>query len=103
MIDSVSHAPGGGNRYALEMATIFIKHSEKYIQQIEAEIERLQQLREQVWSLIQSTEDLENEESEPQAPRKRAAKKGAGKKTAGKKAATKKRGRPRKTEAQAQA
>ena len=59
------------------MPTMFIKQSEEYVGQIDAEIERLQQLREQVQTMIQSEEALE--ESEPDAPRKRAAKKSAGK------------------------
>ena len=72
---------------------MFIQQSTEYIQQIEAEIERLGQLRDQVQATIQSEEQLEKEESP--VLRKRAAKKSAGKKTAGKKAAAKKRGRPR--------
>ena len=52
---------------------MFIKQSEEYVDQIDAEIERLQQLREQVQTMIHSEEALE--ESEPEAPRKRAAKK----------------------------
>ena len=75
------------------MATMFIQQSTEYIQQIEAEIERLQQLRDQVQATIQSEEHLESEE--PQASRKRAAKKSVGKKAAGKKVAAKRRGRPR--------
>ncbi len=55
------------------MATMFIKQSEEYVGQIDAEIERLQQLRDQVQTMIQSEEALE--ESEPEAPRKRGAKK----------------------------
>lgn len=72
---------------------MFIQQSTAYIQQIEAEIERLQQLRDQVLATIQSEEQLEGEEQS--APRKRAAKKSAGKKAAGKKVAAKKRGRPK--------
>lgn len=56
---------------------MFIKQSEEYVGQINAEIERLQQLRDQVQTMIQSEEALE--ESESEAPRKRAAKKSAGK------------------------
>ena len=59
------------------MPTMFIKQSEEYVSQIDAEIERLQQLREQVQTMIQSEEALE--ESEPEAPHKRAVKKSAGK------------------------
>ena len=56
---------------------MFLKQSEEYVGQIDAEIERLQQLRDQVQTMIQSEEALE--ESEPDVPRKRAAKKSAGK------------------------
>ena len=56
---------------------MFIKQSEEYVGQIDAEIKRLQQLREQVQTMIQSEEALE--QSEPEGPRKRAAKKSAGK------------------------
>ncbi|MGI4828161.1 MAG: hypothetical protein ACRYFU_08225 [Janthinobacterium lividum] len=66
---------------------MFVQQSTEYIHQIEAEIERLQQLRDRVEAAIQSKEQA--------APRKRAAKKSAGKKSAGKKVAAKKRGRPR--------
>lgn len=69
---------------------MFTQQSTEYIQQIEAEIERLQQLRDQVQATIHSEEQLE---SEAPTPRKRAAKKSAGKKAAGKKVAVKKRGR----------
>lgn len=91
-----THAPCSpvqSSHYAGGMATKFIQHSTEYIQQIEAEIERLQQLRDQVQATIQSEEELESEEPEQQAPRKRAAKK-----TASKKVAAKKRGRPRASE-----
>ena len=70
---------------------MFIQQSTEYIQQIEAEIERLQQLRDQVQTMVQSEEQLESEE--PQAPGKRAAK-SPGKKAAGRYVAAK-RGRPR--------
>ena len=66
-----------GSRYTGYMPTMFINQSEEYVGQIDAEIERLQQLRDQVQTMIQSEEALE--ESGPQAPRKRAAKKSAGK------------------------
>lgn len=56
---------------------MFIKQSEEYVGQIDAEIQRLQQLREQVQAMMQSEEAMV--ESEPEAPRKRAAKKSAGK------------------------
>ena len=71
---------------------MFIQQSEEYVLQIEAEIERLQQLRDQVQATIQGEEALS--EGEVEAPRKRAAKKSAGKKVAAKKAPAK-RGRPR--------
>ena len=66
---------------------MFIKQSEEYVGQIEAEIERLQQLRDQVKMTIQDEEALS--EAEVQPSRKRARKKRAGKK------ATAKRGRPK--------
>ena len=72
---------------------MFTQQSTEYIQQIEAEIDRLQQLRDQVQAMIQSEEQLEIEEQP--VPRKRAAKKSAGKKAAGKQVAAKKRGSPR--------
>ena len=72
---------------------MFTQQSTEYIHQIEAEIERLQQLRDQVQATIQSEEQLESEERP--ATRKRAAKKRAAKKASGKKVAAKKRGRPR--------
>ena len=78
--------------YAGGMATRFIQQSTEYIQQIEAEIERLQQLRDQVGATIQS------EVPEQESPRKRAAKKSAEKRVAGKRVPAKKRGR-RKAEA----
>lgn len=78
---------------------MFIQQSEEYVLQIEAEIERLQQLRDQVRSTIQGEEALG--ETEVEAPRKRAAKKGAGKRTVPAKAPAK-RGR-RKSSATAEA
>ncbi len=71
---------------------MFIKQSEEYVAQINAEIERLEQLRDQVQTMIQSEEALE--ESEPEIPRKRAAKKSTGKKTEEAKIPAK-RGRPK--------
>lgn len=66
-------------------ATMIIQQSNEYIQQIEAETERPQQLRDQVMVVIQSEEQPETE-----APaRKRAAKKTAGTKTSSKKTAAK--------------
>lgn len=75
------------------MATMFIQQSTEYIGQIEAEIDRLRQLRDQVQATIQSEEQFEG--GELPTPHKRAAKKSAGKKAAGKKTAAKKRGRPK--------
>ena len=72
---------------------MFNQQSTEYIQQIEAEIERLQQLRDQVRATIQSEEQLEG--NEQAVLRKRAAKKRAGKKAASKKVAAKKRARPK--------
>ena len=72
---------------------MFIQQSTEYIQQIEAEIERLQQLRDQVLATIQSEEQLESED--PIVPRKRAAKKSAGNKAADKNVPANKRGRPK--------
>ena len=43
---------------------MFIQQSTEYIQQIEAEIERLQQLKEQVRITIRSEEPLEGQEPE---------------------------------------
>lgn len=71
---------------------MFTQQSTEYIQQIEAEIERLQHLRDQVQATIQSEEQLESQDP---APRKRATKKSAGKKAASKKLSAKKRGRPK--------
>lgn len=92
-----------GKSYSGQMATMFIQQSTEYIQQIEAEIERLEQLRDQVQATIRNEEELEAQDVEQPAPRKRAANKGAGRKAASKKVAAKKRGRPRASEAQAQA
>ncbi len=71
---------------------MFIQQSEEYVRQIEAEIERLQQLRDQVQTTIQGEEALS--EAEVAAPRKRAAKKAPGKKAPATKAPAK-RGRPK--------
>jgi hypothetical protein len=78
------------------MATIFINHSEAYVRQIEAEIERLQQLRDQVQTTIQSEATLASSGSK--TPLKRAMKKSAGKKARATKAPAK-RGRPKSTPA----
>ena len=71
---------------------MFIQQSEEYVRQIEAEIERLQQLRDQLQATIQGEELLSK--AEVQAPRKRAAKKSAGKPAIAAKAPAK-RGRPK--------
>ena len=71
---------------------MFIQQSEEYVRQIESEIERLQQLRDQVQTAIQGEEALS--EAEVAAPRKRAAKKAPGKKAPATKAPAK-RGRPK--------
>ena len=71
---------------------MFIQQSEEYVRQIEAEIERLQQLRDQVQVAVQGEEALS--EAEVAAPRKRAAKKAPGKKAPATKAPAK-RGRPK--------
>ncbi len=52
---------------------MFMQQSEEYVRQIEAEIERLQQLRDQVQATIQGEDALS--EAEVATPRKRAAKK----------------------------
>ncbi len=52
------------------MATMFVQQSQGYIQQIEEEIERLQQLLEQVRATIHSEEVLESEEPKRSVPRK---------------------------------
>ena len=57
---------------------MFIQPSEEYVRHIEAEIERLQQLRDQVQVAVQGEEALS--EAEVATPRKRAAKKAPGKK-----------------------
>ena len=78
------------------MATIFINHSEAYVRQIEAEIGRLQQLREQVQATIQSEATLAS--SGDKTSRKRAIKKSTGKKVTATKVPAK-RGRPKSTPA----
>ncbi|WP_263384511.1 hypothetical protein [Granulicella arctica] len=77
------------------MATMFTQQSNEYIKQIEAEIDRLQQLRDQVRTTIQSEEQLETEEPAQKTVRKRAAKKAVEPVSASKKVAAKKRGRPK--------
>ncbi len=71
---------------------MFIQQSEEYVRQIESEIKRLQQLRDQVQTTIQGEEALS--EAEVEAPRKRATKKIPGKKATATKAPAK-RGRPK--------
>ena len=75
------------------MATMFIQQSEEYVRQIEAEIERLQQLRDQVQTIMQNEEALGEAEAEVK-PARRPAKKSPGKKAAATKEPAK-RGRPR--------
>ena len=79
------------------MATMFVQQSQEYIRQIEEEIERLQQLLEQVRVTIHSEEQLNAEEPAYAAPRRPSVDKRAGKKSASKAVAPKKRGRPKKT------
>ncbi len=71
---------------------MFIQQSEEYVRQIESEIGRLQQLRDQVQAAIQGEEELS--EAAAEAPRKRAAKKTPGKKAIAPKTPAK-RGRPK--------
>ena len=56
---------------------MFIQQSEEYVRRIEAEVERLQQLRSQVQAVIQSEKALEESETGGKTRRKRAAKKRA--------------------------
>ena len=72
---------------------MFIQQSEEYVRQIDAEINRLQQLRDRVQMTIQGEEALN--EAAADAPRKRPAKKSAGKKAAATEVPAKKRGRPK--------
>ena len=83
------------------MATMFIQQSNEYIKQIEAEIERLQQLRDQVRTTIQSEEQLEIKEPGKKTVQKRAAKKAVEPRSPSKKVAAKKRGRPKTSAVQA--
>ncbi len=80
---------------------MFVQQSQGYIQQIEEEIERLQQLLEQVRATIHSEEVLESGEPKRSVPRKYTAKKAVAKKAVAKKAAVavqpKRRGRPKKS------
>ena len=71
---------------------MFIQQSEEYVRQIDAEIERLQQLRDQVQTTIQG--EAAFSEAESRTPRKRTLKKSAGKKVTVTKAPAK-RGRPK--------
>ena len=73
---------------------MLMEQSEEYVRQIEAEVERLQQLRNQVQVMIQSEEGLEESETGGKTRRKRAAKKSAGKKALVSKSHVK-RGRPK--------
>jgi uncharacterized membrane protein len=69
----------------------------KGIQQIEEEIERLQQLVEQVKATIHSEEELESGEPKRSVPRKYTAKKAVPKKKAVVAVQPKRRGRPKKS------
>ena len=74
---------------------MFVQQSQGYIQQIEEEIERLQQLLDQVRSTIKSEEQLTVVKPKRNAPRKQAGKKSAAKKASV--AVGLKRGRPKKS------
>ncbi len=76
---------------------MFVQQSQGYIQQIEEEIDRLQQLLEQVRATIQSEEELESVEPKRTTPRKNTAKKTVVKKKAAVAAEPKRRGRPKKS------
>ena len=76
---------------------MFVQQSQGYIQQIEEEIERLQQLLEQVRATIHSEEELESGEPKRLAPRKYTAKKVVSKKRAAVSVQPKRRGRPKKS------
>ena len=79
------------------MATMFVQQSQGYIQQIEEEIERLQQLLEQVRTTIHSEEELESREPKRSIYRKYTAKKAVAKKEAAIAVQPKRRGRPKKS------
>ena len=76
---------------------MFVQQSQGYIQQIEEEIERLQQLLEQVRATIHSEEELESGGSKRSVPRKYTAKKAVAKKKPAVAVEPKKRGRPKKS------
>ncbi len=74
-----------------------VQQSQEYIQQTEAEIDRLRQLLNQVRAAIQSEKQLERTEPKGYAPRKQAVKKSAAKKKALLAVEPKKRCRPKKS------
>ena len=76
---------------------MFVQQSQGYIQQIEEEIERLQQLLEQVRATIHSEEVLESGEPKRSVPQKYTAKKAVAKKKAAVAVQPKRRGRPKKS------
>ena len=76
---------------------MFVQQSQGYIQQIEEEIERLQQLVEQVKATIHSEEELEGGEPKRSVRRKYTAKKAVPKKKAEVAVQPKRRGRPKKS------
>ena len=76
---------------------MFVQQSQGYIQQIEEEVERLQQLLEQVRATIHSEEELESGEPKRSVPRKYTARKAVAKKKAAVAVQPKKRGRPKKS------
>jgi uncharacterized phage protein gp47/JayE len=76
---------------------MFVQQSQRYIRQIEEEIERLQQLLMQVRATIHSEEELENSEPKRSIPRKPTAKKTVVKKTATVEVKPTRRGRPKKS------
>ena len=82
--------------YARPMASTFMERSEEYLRQIDAEVERLGQLRAQVQAAIQGEDALE--QTKPIKP----ARKQAAKKSAAKKAPVKKRAARQKAEAPAE-
>ena len=76
---------------------MFVQQSQGYIQQIEEEIERLQQLLEQVRATIHSEEELESGESKRSVPPKYTSKKAVATKKPTVAVAPKRRGRPKKS------
>ena len=76
---------------------MFVQQSQGYIQQIEEEIERLQQLLRQVRATIQSEEEPDSGEPKRSVPRKNTVKKTASKKKPAVAVMPKRRGRPKKS------